>query len=108
VKSKKAEITNYYIEQSWSVSLKNIGRQNFVHNSHRTQCNPIHGHLWCTLPPPKISAQNTRLAALGDTVIVVERSLPVSTLLVALLAVYSVRARSPATPPPSAGRPFRV
>jgi len=41
VKSKKAEITNYYIEQSWSVSLKNIGRQNFVHNSHRTQSNPI-------------------------------------------------------------------
>jgi len=41
VKSKKAEITNYYIEQSWSVSLKNTGRQNFVHNSHRTQSNPI-------------------------------------------------------------------
>jgi len=41
VKSKKAEINNYYIEQSWSVSLKNIGRQNFEHNSHRTQSNPI-------------------------------------------------------------------
>jgi len=35
--------------------MKNTGRQNFVHNSHRTQSNPtqsnpwmnpIHGHLW--------------------------------------------------------------
>jgi len=52
VKSKKAEITNYYIERYWSVSLKNIDRQNFVHNTSSDPIqsnpwmNPIHGHLW--------------------------------------------------------------
>jgi len=57
------------IEQSWSVSLKNIGRHNFVHNSHRTQSNPIqsmdesdpwtnpiHGHLWARLYTPETIA----------------------------------------------------
>jgi len=58
VKSKKAAIinyyiiTNYYIEQSWSVSLKNIGRHNFVHNSHRTQCNPMHATFSRIRPTP--------------------------------------------------------
>jgi len=50
MKSKKAEITNYYyIEQSWSVSLKNIGRQNFVYitiiGPNPIQPNPIHGWI---------------------------------------------------------------
>jgi len=53
VKSKKAVITNYYIEQSWSVSLKNIGRQNFAHNSHRTQSNPI---VFCLLTDVSVTS----------------------------------------------------